>query len=107
MITGMSARFVVFLTLVLVTVAFLSTHSYGQAQPAPVLRFIGFSTRFPPGDGLACRQAISYGLDREAVAKAVAPHLRQIPRPAVGIQHPSLPGRLACPPAGSRETGRS
>jgi ABC-type transport system substrate-binding protein len=64
-----------------------------RGQPAlPTVRFIGFSTQLAPGDRLECRQAVAYALDREAVARAVAPHIRQTPRAAANFQHPALPG---------------
>ena len=68
----------------------MTGHSY--AQSVYFLWFIGFSPPTPPADSMELRQAIAYAVDRGAVAKAVAPHLKQTPYPAVGIQHPGLPG---------------
>ncbi len=56
----------------------------------PTLTILGFSPERPPGNILACRQAIALAIDREAVARAVAPHLLRPPSPARGIQHPAL-----------------
>ena len=82
------AAFTVFLTMVL---GFLiAGHSY--AERVYTLWFVGFSPATPPADSLELRQAIAYSLDREVVAKAVAAHAVQPPHPAVGIQHPGLPG---------------
>jgi ABC-type transport system substrate-binding protein len=63
------------------------------AHPAPVgppaVWYIGFSTRLPPAESLAFRQAIAYALDRQTIAAAVAPHGPA--QPATTIQHPELP----------------
>lgn len=62
------------------------------AQTVPTLRFIGFSPGTPPADSLPFRRAFAYAVDRDAVVKAVVPLLNATPRPALSIQHPSLPG---------------
>ncbi len=61
-----------------------------------------------PGNVQACRQAIAWAVDRDALAAAVAPQLPQRPSAASTIQHPALPGYapaqgFAYDPARARE----
>jgi ABC-type transport system substrate-binding protein len=79
------------LGVIAMSLAFSMTSS-SRAQTVYELWFIGFSPATPPADSLELRQAIAYAVDRVAVAKAVAPHAKQTPHPAVAIQHPGLPG---------------
>lgn len=72
--------------------------SVGQAR-APATWFLGTSPKLPPSDSLAFRRAIAHAVDRQAIAKAVAPHITSVPRPALSIQHPDLPGYNQTVPA--------
>lgn len=58
------------------------------------LWFIGFSSREFSASSFEFRQAIAHALDREVIAKAIQPHIRDggVAKPAFGIQHPRLPG---------------
>lgn len=52
------------------------------------LDFLSFSASLPsPVDRIAVRQAVAYGLDRQAIARLMPTAV-----PAFGIQHPKLPG---------------
>ncbi len=91
------AQAVLLVFLALGAAALLPVPSGGQTPPAPLppvptLRVLGFSPQRAPWDALVCRQAVAYAIDREAVAKAVAPYLPRPPQPARSIQHPALPG---------------
>ncbi len=68
------------------------------AQSWPALRYIGFSADFGPTDEaerLALRRSVCYGLNRDALVRAVAatlPPARAGVKPAFGIQNPELQG---------------
>jgi ABC-type transport system substrate-binding protein len=71
---------------------FVAPVSQAQTDP-PFLRFIGFSTKFPPGDSLEFRRAIDCAINREVIVKAVTPVAgSSVIRAAYGINHPDLPG---------------
>jgi len=78
----------------------------GEAQAPPTVRFIGFSPQLSPGDKLECRQAVAYAIDRDAIAKAVAPHLPNA-RPASNFQHPALRGYDPNTPGFSYDPGKA
>jgi peptide/nickel transport system substrate-binding protein/oligopeptide transport system substrate-binding protein len=78
------------LAVVLSFVVVLSANT--NAQTVYVLFYLGVSPSMPPADSLTFRQALAYGLDREAIVKAVTPHRTQTPQVALGINHPKLPG---------------
>ena len=106
------ARAALLALLALGAAALLPAPSRGQPLPAPApvvptLRILGFSPQRAPWNELVCRQAVAYAVDREAVAKAVAPHLPQPPQPAKGIQHPALPGFNASVQGYSHEPARA
>lgn len=106
------ARAALLAFLALGAAALLPAQSRGQPSPAPApvvptLRILGFSPHRAPWNELVCRQAVAYAVDREAVAKAVAPHLPQPPQPARGIQHPALPGFNASVQGYSYEPARA
>lgn len=95
-----TVRTVVCTACLLALIGFTLSGAYGQTPPRHGIRLIGFGTKFPPGDLIACRQAIAHALDREAIGKATAPHLRLPPFPATRLQHPLLPAYDPVGPAG-------
>jgi len=62
------------------------------AQVVPNLQLMGFSANIAPADKLECRQSIAYALDRETIARTVAPVAPLPTSAAIVIQHPRLPG---------------
>lgn len=65
-----------------------------QGQGTPGVWFLGVNPALPPADLLPFRLALGHGVDRDAVARAAAPHaaIRGTTLPATNIEHPSLPG---------------
>lgn len=85
-----SLPFALRLTLASVLLIALTTplQSAPAPAPAPRLMFISFAANLPPPvDRLEIRQAVAYAIDRQALAAFVPGAV-----PAVGINHPKLPG---------------
>jgi hypothetical protein len=63
------------------------------AAGTPAVWFLGFSVKSRPADSLQFRQALAYGIDRDAVARAASP-VAFIPgaQAAGSIQPPRVPG---------------
>jgi ABC-type transport system substrate-binding protein len=79
-----------FLALLVAGGVSMSVHTHAQPQ-APTLHHLGFSPSVSPADSLTFRQALAAGLDRGAIFTTVAPYAPRPARPAMSIQHPTLP----------------
>lgn len=85
-----SLPFALRLTLAGVLLIVLTTPLQGAPAPAtaPRLTFISFAANLPPPvDRLEIRQAVAYAFDRQALAAFMPGAV-----PAMGINHPNLPG---------------